>query len=289
MLVLLEEEVISFGFNASRCTALLSQRKSNKILSKILYTYRFYKEYFIMDKLYILRLLACIFLLTGAKTKELPMVFSSVGGHAMFQLSSGNTSNCTSVTWLQHCPGSIGQVVEVVSQGKITAEHKHKADRLSLDSHCSLHIANVSREDAGMYLYGISQGMITVHKTCAYLFVLYISAFPSQTVSTADYSVTLHCALHPQDVCERKMKNSEEVQLSWLGKEEPKKDHFCPVGESPQCHIILTEQLEQPDGETWTCQLTAGDEVKASVTYPVKISKDMTCLSDAPPSKIYVV
>ncbi|KAL2082138.1 hypothetical protein ACEWY4_021956 [Coilia grayii] len=77
-----------------------------------------------------------------------PTVFSSVGGNATLPCSNVVYPNCSSTNWLKTI---FNQTVELVAHGKIKTDVSQH-NRLSLASNCSLHIADVTTEDAGDYI-----------------------------------------------------------------------------------------------------------------------------------------
>ena len=78
-----------------------------------------------------------------------PAVFSSVAGNATLPCRNVLHPDCSSTTWLS---SSSGTTVGLFTLGKIDpAEATHRAKRLSLVSDCSLHITDVTTEDAGRY------------------------------------------------------------------------------------------------------------------------------------------
>ncbi|KAL2082545.1 hypothetical protein ACEWY4_022363 [Coilia grayii] len=220
-----------------------------------------------MDKLLVSMLIACTFLFSGAKARQM---FSTAGGDATLPLKC-KVRNCSQVTWT-HTGPEYGYE-KIVSNGKIIAKNKDLAQRLSLDSGCSLHVADVRKEDAGRYTPVIVDGFCGLVQPSVYLFVLCISATQSHD------RVTLNCNLHPEDECMKRQRFRK--QLRWLGKlselQKAEKQSFCGVRVPSRCFITLIEQLRDPvsnpGGQTWTCQRIAGEEVEDSVTYSVKFNK----------------
>ena len=85
---------------------------------------------------------------SGVQGKTAP-VFSSVGGNATLHCSDVVYPNCPSTSW--NSIGS-GPAVELFAFGKINPYvATQRAKRLSLVSDCSLHITDVTTEDAGRY------------------------------------------------------------------------------------------------------------------------------------------
>lgn len=80
-----------------------------------------------------------------------PVVFSSVAGNATLPCRNVVYPNCSSTLWDYT---NSKDAVELVNHGKINrgaATRRARAKRLSLDFDCSLHITDVTTEDAGLY------------------------------------------------------------------------------------------------------------------------------------------
>ncbi|XP_031419666.1 uncharacterized protein LOC116219852 [Clupea harengus] len=193
----------------------------------------------------------------------IPTVFSSVGGDATLPCNKEVPPDCSSTEWIYAGPKAIG---EVVIKGKISyTAFPHRARRLSLGSDCSLHITDVTTEDAGVY---------TCNSEDVYLSVLQVTASPSETEMEANSTVTLQCVLHTPD-------NWDGVDngfsLSWADEKIKKLENIqncqikTPVAPLP-CSITLTEELRGPNPvHTHTCQLTAGGQIKTSVSHTIRV------------------
>lgn len=77
-------------------------------------------------------------------------MFSRVGDDVSLPCNNVVYPNCSSTTWIYNRAGS-KVTIEEVALGKIKVEKTERADRLSLESNCSLHVSDVSAEDAGLY------------------------------------------------------------------------------------------------------------------------------------------
>ena len=94
----------------------------------------------------------CDFIHHSGVQGETPAVFSSVGGNVTLPCSNVVYPNCSSTTWTS---SNSGPAVGLVYLGKIDPDvATHRAKRLSLVSNCSLHITDVTTEDAGLYACG---------------------------------------------------------------------------------------------------------------------------------------
>ncbi|XP_045576982.1 uncharacterized protein isoform X4 [Salmo salar] len=94
-------------------------------------------------------LVTVLYLLSGVSGETLSM-FSRVGDDVSLPCNNVVYPNCSSTTWIYNRAGS-KVTIEEVALGKIKVEKTERADRLSLESNCSLHVSDVSAEDAGLY------------------------------------------------------------------------------------------------------------------------------------------
>ena len=91
----------------------------------------------------------CDFIHHSGVQGETTAVFSSVGGNVTLPCRNVVYPNCSSTTWTS---SNSGPAVGLVYLGKIDpGVATHRAKRLSLVSNCSLHITDVTTEDAGRY------------------------------------------------------------------------------------------------------------------------------------------
>ncbi|KAG5277346.1 hypothetical protein AALO_G00116480 [Alosa alosa] len=218
----------------------------------------------------------------GAQGGNSPTVFSSAGGTATLPCANVLDPNCSSTTWLY---SSTRGSARLFVYGK-TLDSKtlatHRAGRLSLLSDCSIHITNVTTEDAGLYIcqqFLRKDGPRHASKAPVYLTVLQVSASPKDSEMDAGSHVTLTCLLHTLDNCGKSVAN-RGVSLSWVDEagaevKNNNKDRICR--ESP-CSITLTTELRDPNQNhtqrTWTCQLTEEGQVQTSVNYTIGVRGD---------------
>ncbi|KAJ8389333.1 hypothetical protein AAFF_G00120410 [Aldrovandia affinis] len=96
----------------------------------------------------LLLLLITAHLYTGVSAYDTVGVYSPVGDHATLQCANVVHPNCSSTTWNYENRGS-RSVTELVADGKVT--DPQRAERLRVESDCSLHISDLHPEDAGLY------------------------------------------------------------------------------------------------------------------------------------------
>lgn len=83
--------------------------------------------------------------------KTMFQVFSSVGMATTLPCVNAVSPNCSSTSWF-HRPSEFKSRTAVFRHGEISPTvTTHTAERLSLLPDCSLHIADVKTEDAGVY------------------------------------------------------------------------------------------------------------------------------------------
>uniref|UniRef100_A0A3B3RXT6 Ig-like domain-containing protein n=1 Tax=Paramormyrops kingsleyae TaxID=1676925 RepID=A0A3B3RXT6_9TELE len=101
--------------------------------------------------------------------------------------------NCYSSTWL-YAGRSSKSAVELVGHGKIKDPQNHR--RLSLLTDCSLHINNVSADDAGQYTcQTFINGQKHGHDTAAFLSVLTGECFPYEILLRLKFSINMTSCL----------------------------------------------------------------------------------------------
>ncbi|KAL2082054.1 hypothetical protein ACEWY4_021872 [Coilia grayii] len=201
-------------------------------------------------------------------------VFSSVGGSATLPCSNVVYPNCSSTTWLI----STYPPIEVVKLGQMnTDEVAHNPERLHLLSNCSLHIADVTTEDAGLYLcrqYLREGGEQHGSDAPVDLIVLDVLASPGETEMDKGSHVNLSCVVHPFSWC-KDPQNEKTVYLSWI--DEGGTELRCSRHERKRCTLKLDAAVSDGNStlsqsqRTWRCQLTAGEQLKASATHTIRL------------------
>eukprot|EP00063_Salmo_salar_P086459 XP_014061294.1 PREDICTED: uncharacterized protein LOC106608106 [Salmo salar] len=179
-------------------------------------------------------LVTVLFLLTGV-SGETPSMFSRVGDDVRLPCNNVVYPNCSSTTWIYNRAGS-KVTIEEVALGKIKVDQPERADRLSLESNCSLHVSDVSAEDAGLY-------------TCR--------QFLTETGLRHGDDTPVHLSVLTR------------VSLSWV----PKTGTNAQVTLDSSCEISLTVTLQKEDNNRkWTCTLTEKGNVKISIDFPSTFS-----------------
>ncbi|KAG5277516.1 hypothetical protein AALO_G00118510 [Alosa alosa] len=95
-------------------------------------------------------LLTVLLLLQGSRGDSIT-VFSGAGGAATLSCENviSHYPDCSSTVWIYS--RNTETTVRVVHLGKIRPDYTPRAERLRLLSDCSLHITDVTTEDAGVY------------------------------------------------------------------------------------------------------------------------------------------
>eukprot|EP00063_Salmo_salar_P086458 XP_014061293.1 PREDICTED: uncharacterized protein LOC106608105 [Salmo salar] len=141
--------------------------------------------------------------------------------------------NCSSTSWIYNRAGSTVTIDEVVL-GKIKVDQPERADRLSLESNCSLHVSDVRAEDAGLY-------------TCR--------QFLTETGPRHGADAPVH------------------LSVLTISSTIPVTDLKSNVTLDSSCEISLTVTLQKEDiNRKWTCTLTEKGNVKISIDFPSTFS-----------------
>ncbi|XP_041950776.1 uncharacterized protein LOC121711329 [Alosa sapidissima] len=217
----------------------------------------------------------------GVQGGNSPTVFSSAGGTATLPCANVLDPNCSSTTWLY---SSTGPTDELFGHGKIKPENgKNRAERLSLFQNCSLHITDVTTEDAGLYIcqqYEVG-GRQSKYGAPVYLTVLHVFASSRETEMEAGSHVTLHCILHTHDNCTGSVRG-KGVCLSWVDKTESKLSNIThrQIRATSTCSITLMIELRVNNSTStprkWRCQLAAEWKVQTTAIYTIRIKETVT-------------
>ncbi|XP_041950682.1 uncharacterized protein LOC121711288 [Alosa sapidissima] len=212
----------------------------------------------------------------GAQGGNSPTVFSSAGGTATLPCANVLDPNCSSTTWLY---GSTGPIDELFGHGKIKPENaKNRSERLSLSNNCSLHITNVTTEDAGLYTcqqFPRVGGQQFEDDAPVYLAVLHVSAFSRETEMEPGSHVTLHCLLHTHDNCTKSV-GHKGVSLSWVDQTGSDLSNIThrQIRTTSMCSTTPTVEIRAKHStstqRTWRCQLAAGGKVQTTATYTIR-------------------
>ncbi|KAJ8288860.1 hypothetical protein COCON_G00015190 [Conger conger] len=166
--------------------------------------------------------------------------------------------------WSYHNQTS-GTNIELVIEGKFKKENEKEPRKLKVGSDCSLHINNLTTADTGQYFCRLyREGSGHTDATRIFLSLLSISSSPSVTELKIGSTVTLHCQLHSHS--HRPCRDS--MRVTWVSETgNPLQGARYKVSET-QCSSSLTLTLERSDRNMkWRCQLTEGEEQKASLSY----------------------
>ncbi|XP_061087177.1 uncharacterized protein LOC133121729 [Conger conger] len=188
--------------------------------------------------------------------------YSSVGDTARLPCSHSGSFECSSIMWGFNNQTS-KSTIELVTDGKVKKEHEKEPGKLKVGSDCSLHINNLTTADTGHYfcrLYHNEEDYEDAPHIC--LSLLSISSSPPVTELKIGSTVSLHCQLHSHRPCRHSMR------VTWVSETgNPLQGARYKVSET-QCSSSLTLTLERSDRNMkWRCQLTEGEEQKASLSY----------------------
>ncbi|XP_041951070.1 formin-like protein 18 isoform X3 [Alosa sapidissima] len=224
-------------------------------------------------------LLTVLLLLQGSRGDSIT-VFSGAGGAATLSCENviSHYPDCSSTVWIYS--RNTETTVRVVHLGKIRPDYTPRAERLRLLSDCSLHITDVTTEDAGVYTCRQyqSDGSQYGPDTPVYLSILAIH--PEVTERETGSDVTLNCSLHTYGDDEDcwSLPGHENVRLSWVDEEgaELQNTNSLQISGDRRCSIRLTTPNPTHTQSTWRCQLTAGGHVHTSVSHTVRVAVNPT-------------
>ncbi|XP_041717026.1 uncharacterized protein LOC121549238 [Coregonus clupeaformis] len=176
-------------------------------------------------------------------------------------------SDCSLTTW-RHYTESFPNTIQEVSEGKVCVNSK-RAGRLSVDAGCSLHVHNVTAEDAGLYTCIDSKHQNQSHTTTdTYLSVLTILVSTAVTDLKPDRPVTLRCSLYTKEGHGNCMSSqNHKVRLSWVDETGTKLQGSGCQLTGLCCDSTLTVTLQEDNNRKWTCQLTKDGKFNTSIDF----------------------
>ncbi|KAL2082042.1 hypothetical protein ACEWY4_021860 [Coilia grayii] len=183
------------------------------------------------------------------------------------RIPCGNTNyeTCSSTTWLFARPGH-SEAVEVVNHGMLTSEGSKRADRLKLESDCSLKITKVTTLDAGEYTCQqfSENGKQLGENTVFYLSILTVSTSPAGADMKVNSTVTFFCSLVTYD-CNP---SGEKDKLEWAGHSPPRHR----VQTVSRCNVSLVVTLTPEDhNRRLQCEVKNEENLAASLDYIISL------------------
>ncbi|KAL2100633.1 hypothetical protein ACEWY4_002394 [Coilia grayii] len=185
------------------------------------------------------------------------VLYSHDGGNATLPCDGVGGPNCSSVSWYSDEDGLWFPRTRIWPDSP-----PDRAERLSLLPDCSLHITNVTTEDAEHYRCenhqsGRSEELL--------LHVLAVPSSPSESDMEAGGHVTLPCVLHTGTDCD--WLAHPDFNLSWVevgGADLGTSTHYQTT-RSSACSTTLSVNLTSPaPSSQWRCCVTAGGQVQLS-------------------------
>ncbi|XP_063049429.1 uncharacterized protein LOC134443747 [Engraulis encrasicolus] len=197
------------------------------------------------------------------------VIYSSVGGTATLPGDGVGGPNCSSLEWHDY-PDVWGFKFTIqrdewrVSTRKIWPDTSpERAERLSLLPDCSLHITNITTEEAGYYrCYNPLSG-----RSKEFLFILLdVPSSPSENEVESEDHVTLPCVLHTGFDCDL-LTLHPDFNLSWVevaGTNLWTSTNY-QTRKTSACSTTLTVNLTSPAPYSQRrCQVTTGGQVQVS-------------------------
>ncbi|KAL2100671.1 hypothetical protein ACEWY4_002432 [Coilia grayii] len=202
----------------------------------------------------------CSLHITNVTTKDAGryrcVLYSHDGGDATLPCDGVGGPNCSSVSWYNYKDGWWFLPMEIWPDSP-----PDRAERLSLLPDCSLHITNVTAEDAGRYRCRNHQ---SGRSGDLHLHVLAVPS-PSESDMEAGGHVTLPCVLHTGTDCDWLV--HPDINVSWVevgGADLGNSTHYQTM-RSSACNTTLTVNLTSPaPSSQWRCCVTAGGQVQLS-------------------------
>ncbi|XP_063050527.1 uncharacterized protein LOC134445371 [Engraulis encrasicolus] len=197
------------------------------------------------------------------------VIYSSVGGTATLPGDGVGGPNCSSLEWHDYPDvWSFKFTIERdewrVSTRKIWPDAPpERAERLSLLPDCSLHITNITTEEAGYYrCYNPLSG-----RSKEFLFILLdVPSSPSENEAESEDHVTLPCVLHTGFDCDL-LTLHPDFNLSWVevaGTNLWTSTNY-QTRKTSACSTTLTVNLTSPAPYSQRrCQVTTGGQVQVS-------------------------
>ncbi|KAL0967678.1 hypothetical protein UPYG_G00255410 [Umbra pygmaea] len=213
-----------------------------------------------------------LFLLKGVSGDTVSL-FTRVGGSVSLPCNNVVYSTCYSTTWIYHRDRS-QDIIEEVGHGKIKNDTQ-RAGKLKVGSNCSLHVSDVSVEDAGLYTcrqYLTVDGSQHGGDAPVYLSVLSMSSSPPVTDIKPDTPVSLRCYLYTYNGAKTcPPGDNQDLSLLWVDEAGSELQRF-EVTQTSDCDKTLTVTLQREDNNRkWTCQLINNGKKETYIDYTLTV------------------
>ncbi|XP_074471420.1 uncharacterized protein LOC141755949 isoform X2 [Sebastes fasciatus] len=204
-----------------------------------------------MDTKCLLELILIFVLQFEGISGKFSYLYNRTGEDVILPCATASSSNptCSIVSWLYNRDRS--QTL-IEAEKRNVRESSARADRLSVDTSCSLVINNITAEDAGLYF--CRQGRDNYHDASVFLSVLTVSPSPPDADPNRDDEVTLECSLLRHVNLSPCQKNS----IRWLDETGTVLHgdvvEYSSLGQR-KCVSSLTVKRQSGHNRKYTCQL----------------------------------
>ncbi|XP_063072271.1 uncharacterized protein LOC134462928 [Engraulis encrasicolus] len=200
------------------------------------------------------------------KLECIRVIYSTVEGTATLPCGGLAGQNCSSVEWYANPNNNQLHIYNESGSWRLSTRKiwvSQRDERLSLLPDCSLHITNITTEDAGYYR---CENPLSGQKKELHLILLDVPSSPSESEAESEDHVTLHCVLHTGVDCNL-LTVHPDFNLSWVevaGTNLWTSTNY-QIKKTSACSTTLTVNLTSPTPYSQRrCQVTTGGKVHVS-------------------------